>query len=82
MDIIKEMQLKIDESKAPNPDMGECLECDWKGYLNECGQEEDGSWEEGYYRVHICPKCGEGVDYTMSEEQAELYHIWWEKNKK
>ena len=39
-------------------------DCGWAGKLGECptGWDQDG-WENPPYRVALCPKCGEQVDF-------------------
>jgi len=44
----------------PPVDIAICSVCGWQGVTSECDIEQDGTWEEGYYDVHLCPKCEDG----------------------
>ena len=67
----------------PKPDIAICGKCNWKGLVSGCDIDQDGTWEEGYYDIHLCPKCEDGgcIDnYDMSEKRAKEWQEW--KNKK
>ena len=55
----------------PDADIAICSACGWRGHVSMCPQEEEGDWETGYYKVHVCPKCEDGGcvdDYDYSDE--------------
>ena len=63
----------------PPADIAICSTCGWQGDASKCKTEQDGTWEEGYYDVHLCPKCEDGGcvdDYTMSDEQHKRWQEW------
>jgi len=63
----------------PLPDIAICSSCEWKGDVKDCEEDEEGDWETGYYKIHLCPKCEDGGcidDYSMSDERAEEWRQW------
>ena len=57
------------------PDIAICSVCGWRGPVAECETDEEGDWENGYYKVDLCPKCEDGGsvdDYDFSEYPAEI----------
>jgi len=80
------LQKLIEETEKdpePGPDIAICQECDWRGSLSECGTEQDGDWETGYYLIHTCPKCDDCgmIEYDMSEKRALEWNAWKERRK-
>lgn len=75
--------LLIEETdKEPLPDLASCFDCDWSGKVSECDtEEEEGDWESGYYQVEICPKCGGGIEYDMSDIRISEWEAWESHNK-
>lgn len=76
------MNLTLCCNVEPEPDIAICSSCGWRGPTSQCETETDGSWEECYYEVHVCPECEDGgcVDnYVMSEKQAALWNLWYEE---
>ena len=72
-----------EESTEPKPDIACCSSCGWRGPTATCQTESEGSWETGYYQVHVCPVCEDGGcvdDYDMSPEQLAKWNAW--SNKK
>ena len=67
-----------ESNEEPKPDIGKCFSCDWSGNLDLCELDEDGSYEEGYYMVHVCPSCqSKGtVEPDMSKQQYEKWQEW------
>lgn len=64
----------------PKPDIAKCSACGWSGKASLCAVEKEGSWEEGYYDIQLCPKCEDGGcidDYDFSFWQW-LKLEWWE----
>ena len=76
------MDFRLLEKKKdtePLPDIGICSECHGRYPLDKCPAEEDGTWEEGFYAIHICPRCLDGGcldDYDYSPEQLRKYEKW------
>jgi hypothetical protein len=67
----------------PMPDIAICSTCGWKGPVIECEKGQDGSWEEGYYDIDLCPKCDDGGcvdDYDMTADRS-LEWIKWDKER-
>lgn len=67
----------------PLPDIAICSACGWRGKITECETEQDGTWEEGYYDIHLCPKCEDGGridDYDMTADRC-LEWLKWSKRK-
>lgn len=56
---------------SPAQDRGSCEQCGWVGDVSSCQIEREGSWEEGYYDVQLCPVCPDGflTDYWYSSEE-------------
>ncbi len=52
-------------------DRGGCEQCGWVGDVSSCQIEREGSFEEGYYDVHLCPVCPDSTltDYWYSNEE-------------
>lgn len=60
----------IEDDREPEPDIALCSECGGAFHVSKCKTEEEGSWEEGYWTMHVCPKCPDGGcidDYAMSD---------------
>lgn len=74
------LDLNLDEEDLePQPDVGVCADCGWRGDLASCEYEREGDYFEGYHDVAICPVCEDGgcVDqYDMSDEQSERWEQW------
>ena len=67
---------------GPLPDIAICSQCGWRGPTSECETGEEGDWETGYYKIHLCPKCADGGcvdDYDMSPERLREWEEWNEK---
>lgn len=74
----------IEDNPEPKPDIALCSECGGEFHVSKCKIEEEGSWEEGYWPVHVCPQCPDGGcvdDYTMSAERADEWNKWLETKK-
>lgn len=58
---------------SPEQDRGGCEQCGWVGDISNCQIEREGSYEEGYYDVHLCPSCSDGfiTDYWYSNEEEK-----------
>ena len=67
-------------NSEPLADLAQCMDCDWKGLVTETSIGEDGDWESGYYLVHLCPRCGGGVEYDMSTERLTEWSEWDNRN--
>ena len=70
--------------QEPRPDIAICSECGWRGLIEKCLTEKEGNYEDGYYDIHLCPKCENGGcidDYDMSSEQVEKWLNWNMQNK-
>lgn len=68
-----------EENDEPFADIAICSICGWRGAVEECGTEEEGDWEGGYYNVDTCPVCPDGGcidDYAMSEARAKEWDAW------
>jgi hypothetical protein len=65
----------------PTPDIAKCGECGWTGTTTDCDTEQDGTWEEGYYDVDLCPKCEDGgcIEYDMTPERMIEWEKWQER---
>lgn len=53
------------------PDIALCSSCNGRFKASDCETEWEGSFEEGYYPVHVCPECEDGGcidDYGYSDE--------------
>ena len=73
------------ETNAPKPDIAICSSCGWSGGIEECDQDEEGDWENGYYTVDLCPNCDDGgcIDnYDMSPERDEEWKHWYYTHSK
>lgn len=72
--------------KSPEPkyDLCSCSSCGWNGRVSDCDTDTEGTWEEGYYLIHLCPneKCDDGSidDYFYSKEQLKKYRKWEKEN--
>ena len=65
-------------TNEPKPDIIRCYECAKNYDLKDAIVVEDGSWEEGYYTTHTCPKdFDHEVEYDYSYEQLGK-HMKWE----
>jgi hypothetical protein len=53
----------------PDP-QAECVQCSWKGLIEDLHYPEDGS--DG-----VCPKCKEPVEFTNSEEKTVTQNTGW-----
>jgi len=63
----------------PLPDIAICCICGWRGPVEQCGQDEDGDWENGYYQIDTCPRCEDGGcidDYDMTEDRLKEWEAW------
>jgi len=63
----------------PEADIAICSNCHWSGNVSECDTEDDGCWEDGYYKVELCPNCEDGGcidEYEYSEEQFKKLKEW------
>lgn len=83
---IEKIREPLDKLKDKEPawDIAICSDCGWRGDINECGTEQEGDWENGYYEIHTCPKCEDGgliEEYSMSDERAEEWNEWYERKK-
>ena len=70
--------------KMPQPDLGQCSDCGWKGPLSQCPVEEEGDYESGYYTSPVCPACEDGGcldQYDYSEEQLKSFKLWEKQNE-
>ena len=68
-----------DTNQKPLCDIGICSECGWRGDVINCRIEQEGSWEEGYHDVHLCPVCKDGGcidDYDYSTKQYIKWVKW------
>jgi hypothetical protein len=59
--------IAVEVPTSDKPNTAICSACGWEGPIADCDTETEGTWEEGFYQIHICPKCPEGGcidDYT------------------
>jgi len=79
MGTMEDIRKEPDSSGEPKPDLAVCSECKGKFLVEGLETETDGSYEDGYYIVHLCPTCPDGgmiEDYTMSEDRAREWNEW------
>ena len=72
----------VDKNAEPSCDLGKCTKCGWKGKLEGLELGKDGSWEEGYFDVPLCPICDDGGcidEYDMSDERNAEWLAWHDK---
>lgn len=68
----------------PEPDIAKCSKCGYEASITSFDRETEGDWENGYYDIDLCPKCDDGGcvdDYSMSEERANEWNEWHDRNK-
>lgn len=64
-----DLTLKTHSDWEPTPNIAICSQCGWQGSVSKCEQDQEGDWENGYYMIHLCPKCEDGGcidDYSMT----------------
>ena len=67
----------LGKQNEPLADIARCSACEWNGPYVNCEEDKDGDWETGYYKIHLCPKCGECIDdYSMSDDQYKKWQEW------
>jgi len=78
MDILKMRVYNMNErfgmitlKDSPAQDRGGCDQCRWAGDISSCQIKREGSLEEGYYDVYLCPVCLDTslTDYWYSNEE-------------
>ena len=67
---LRAIKNEYEDENEKQPDLANCEDCPWSGKVAECDQDEDGTWEYGYFIIDICPKCGGPIEYSFSEDQA------------
>jgi hypothetical protein len=63
----------------PLADICACSICGWSGKVEGLETKQDGDWESGYFKVHLCPKCKDGGcidDYSMSKKRIVEWEKW------
>jgi hypothetical protein len=65
------------------PDRAQCSHCSRKFWVKDLETEKEGDWENGYYDIHVCPRCDDGgcIDvYYFSAKQEKRWLAWKKKN--